>query len=121
MEMHLPPCPPTPSPALPHAGTAIWRAVAPKPAWFPSEPGFYCVFGQPPIVFAHLGMQGPTVVWQVGLGGVGGCADGGREVEEAAGVGSRSKQLPPLASLASMHAELLPPCINSPASLQPGI
>ena len=56
--------PASPSPLC--AGTAIWRAVAPKPAWFPPETGYYAVHGAPPAVFSMLGTQDGTVVWQVG-------------------------------------------------------
>jgi hypothetical protein len=47
------------------AGTAIWRAVLPRPDWGPQEPGSYCIFGVPPAMVLSFPLHGENVGWQV--------------------------------------------------------
>jgi len=54
------------------AGAVSWRAVMPRPDWWPQEPGSYCIFGAPPTMLGTNPLHDGSIAWQVrGAGGGG--------------------------------------------------
>lgn len=51
---------------MPNADAAVWRAVMPKPEWWPKEPGSYVIFGGPPTVMGTQQLHTGDIAWQVG-------------------------------------------------------